>query len=1420
MKTRWKRAMASVLAASMLLSTYTAVPAANAAEKTFAPGTYEAEDLTLTGAQVLSSSASYFNSNGFSGSGYVQFSDGNITMNVDVEEAGMYEISSRLVQLARGGAMNGVRCYIEVNGKEYDHFVPYADSWTDASFGYYYLDKGVNTILLSGVRNYIRCDTMTVEKTALPTLTGDSTTSDPDATEETKRLMEYLSSVYGKHILAGQRSNYNGKETEFEYLYGLTGEYPALRSWFESGFNPNVNGAVRYDLSEQVIDWVNERNGIAYIELYPQVPIDFESYDPDAEMTWPEMTGGTDTTFDVAKATTKGTKENAYLDSMLALIAEFLLELQAKDVPVVLDIFSYQDANGGMSPTSIFYWWSMGGPEAYRDLWQYVHTEMRETYGVHNVIWSNTMHVFTPDTSKWCVGNDYVDILGISEIVADYLTYPDHDPYTNQFYDLYEYSGGDTMLALNRNDSVPPLDGLVNEKAGWLWFDTDQDWEGSMHASGETFQDPDVLKELYQSDYCITLDELPLDLYGEPRLPGDVNADGVLTAEDPYILIRFIKRIEGDYPIIVVYNGDFDNDDDVDVVDYLLLVKELVAMGEILPGDINCDNVLDAKDLALYDSYLAGTAGTLTPQAEMNADYDGGGVIDSYDRWLLEEALGLTTDPTEPSTEKPTEAPTEPPTEKPTEAPTEPPTNAVKGDANGDGELTAKDPYVLLNYIRYNECDDPVSLWNGDYDGNGKINIIDYLQIVKALVEMGKVLPGDINCDNTLDSRDITIYDSYLSGKVKALSPQAVINADYNADSVIDESDRDKLAKELGITTDPTEDPTEAPTEPPTEKPTEAPTEPPTEKPTEAPTEPPTEKPTEAPTEPPTEKPTEAPTEPPTEKPTEAPIEPPTEAPTQAPTAPFEFTWGEDNWNFNNSAVDGSFPSLTFKEMMLDEHIRLLSSRLTNSEYFSIFIGSKFYPAWITGKWGGSCYGMTATALLSSNGLFPYDDYLAGADCLNDLPCPADDMEISSLISYYQMLQIKDVIQNHYRKVKNQSHKTNITNLLKALDTYPTVMVGYRKDGWGGHAVLAYDYSYGSWSYSGRSFDGCIYVCDPNRSTGYNVKYNIYFNSTTYDWYIPAYAHYGVNAEAGAVFNYIGGNVNEINKGGLLTGATGIPAIAYVARIDAVAIAENHMVEKVSPTAGNVYLTQNCAPGEIEADYSYVMVGASEGVFGYNLADNDAAYRITQTDAEPLQLTMDYGSSTMYAGNDAGNEIVFDNEGTVTVSGTADGCLAGMVWDSNYTTSWFAMEAHGRTAESMTLEMTDSGYLLSADSLENVKVTASNRETTASVTFSTDATEVLLYQIDETTIGVAIDTDGNGTFETKLVDGTETVTGDVNEDGGVTILDVIGLSKALMGCETLTEQSALNADVDADTVPTSTDALVIMKYLVKIVDKL
>ena len=518
------------------------------------------------------------------------------------------------------------------------------------------------------------------------------------------------------------------------------------------------------------------------------------------------------------------------------------------------------------------------------------------------------------------------------------------------------------------------------------------------------------------------------------------------------------------------------------------------------------------------------------------------------------------------------------------------------------------------------------------------------------------------------------------------------------------------------------------------------------------------------------------------------------------------FVWGSDNYNFNNTGYTGHpdyFRAGRYIDQINGAYLSKLSSNLTNTEYKYVFTDQKWSDgsiskAWIYEDWNGSCYGMSATTLLAKEGLLPYTSYKTGATKLNQLEIPQANINLSSLITYYQMLQIKEVIQQQYRTVKNRSNQENIRAIISNLDANSTVLVGYRQDSWGGHAVLAYGYEYGSWTRNGVTYGGRIKICDPNSAKSQNDKYNIYFNTNTYSWAVPAYSQ--VKSSSGAKFNYVGASIADINQGGYLGSTASSSVSNYVARIDAPSISDNRSVSKVAESSGGSYVERTNAPGEIEEDYSYVLTGEREGLPGYNLYDAESAYKVSQQDAENLQLVMQYKDCTMSASSVAGESVVFDKDGYVEVNGESANYSISMTYDNNNPTDWITMSIMGSGANKASLEKLERGYVLSSDNLSNVKVEANSKDEAARTAFSTSFGSAYIYEIDKNTIGVSVDADGNGSYETVIADESST-----SSSEGATVTKVMEAINSIPDVSTLKASDEATVQAARKAYETLTD---------------
>lgn len=508
MKVLLKKVSVLMLAVSLLLGLLT-VPV-HAATPLF---TIEGENAQLSSDLQIATQIYGQPKPGYSGSGFVWMqSSGTITFTVTVPTTGMYTISTRYMQEL---SAEGRQQSLTVNGVSKGSFMlPYATTWSNYGFGYHKLTQGVNTIQLKAGWGFAYFDTFTVDHANLDPLEVQPVLSDAQATPETHILMNYLTQVYGDHILSGQQEIYgsgnNGNyELEFDWIHNLTGKYPAIRGFDMMNYNPLYGW--EDGTTERMIDWVNNREGIATASWHINVPRNFTTYQLGSFVDWKDATyKPTETNFNTANAVVPGTKEYQYVMLTIADLAEQLQILQNNNVPVLFRPYHEAEGNGGLNGEGAWFWWASAGAEVYKQLWDLLYTELTETYGLHNLIWTYNSYVYSTSPA-WYPGNDKVDLVGFDKYNTVYNRYdglsgvPNEDAITSIFYQLVDLTGGTKMVAMTENDTVPSVQNLTEEKAGWLYFCP---WYGE-YLMSTAYNFPATLTALYQSDYVITLDELP-----------------------------------------------------------------------------------------------------------------------------------------------------------------------------------------------------------------------------------------------------------------------------------------------------------------------------------------------------------------------------------------------------------------------------------------------------------------------------------------------------------------------------------------------------------------------------------------------------------------------------------------------------------------------------------------------------------------------------------------------------------------------------------------------------------------------------------------------------------------------------------------------------------------------------------------------
>lgn len=428
-----------------------------------------------------------------------------VSVDVTVEEAGLYELS---ICYCEPYDPNKKVQYLNINGvNQGEVCFMHNLTFEETSGGVVMLEKGMNTIELEAYWGYTMFDYLTIKPAdeKLKNLSPTRQLSNKNASSSAKSLYSYLCDMYGNHIISGQQEycgshNYNlyaepdnfikDNEAEFDFLKEKTGKMCAIRGI--DFLNYRSNATWDDNAAERTIQWVNEYKGIASVCWHWGVPSEEGSTDCNFYV---KSASEHYTTFSISKALEEGTWENKVLMADIEEIARQLKKLKDADVPILWR--PLHEAEGA------WFWWGAEGAENCKKLYRLLYDQLTNVYGLDNLIWVWTGYTY-PTSSDWYPGDDVVDIVGYDKYNAkDGL--PNLSSISSTFYSLVQSTDGEKMVAMSENDTIPSLENLLKDKASWLYFCP---WYMN-YLTSEQNNPVENLKEIYNSEYCITLDELP-----------------------------------------------------------------------------------------------------------------------------------------------------------------------------------------------------------------------------------------------------------------------------------------------------------------------------------------------------------------------------------------------------------------------------------------------------------------------------------------------------------------------------------------------------------------------------------------------------------------------------------------------------------------------------------------------------------------------------------------------------------------------------------------------------------------------------------------------------------------------------------------------------------------------------------------------
>jgi hypothetical protein len=230
--------------------------------------------------------------------------------------------------------------------------------------------------------------------------------ADKRATKETVNLYHNLKKLLKKGVMFGHQDDLAyGVGWKYEDgrsdIKDVTGDYPAVYG-FELGrleLDHDVNlDSVPFNTMKGFIKSAYDRGGVITISWHVNNPLT-------SKTAWDPAPGT------VSSALPGGSKNDVY-QVWLNNIADFLLSLRGNNGELIPVIFRpYHELNGS------WFWWGKNNctPEQVEQLYQFTESYLRDTKGVHNLLYAyNTDRFDTQDDYlERYPGDEWVDVLGL-----------------------------------------------------------------------------------------------------------------------------------------------------------------------------------------------------------------------------------------------------------------------------------------------------------------------------------------------------------------------------------------------------------------------------------------------------------------------------------------------------------------------------------------------------------------------------------------------------------------------------------------------------------------------------------------------------------------------------------------------------------------------------------------------------------------------------------------------------------------------------------------------------------------------------------------------------------------------------------------------------------------------------------------------
>ncbi len=280
----------------------------------------------------------------------------------------------------------------------------------------------------------------------------------------------------------------------------------------------------------------------------------------------------------------------------------------------------------------------------------------------------------------------------------------------------------------------------------------------------------------------------------------------------------------------------------------------------------------------------------------------------------------------------------------------------------------------------------------------------------------------------------------------------------------------------------------------------------------------------------------------------------------------------------------------------------------------------------------------------------------------------------------------------------------------------------------------------------------------------------------------------------------------------------------YIVRLECSNVECGYTLQKIDYTDG-IWTVRSEGNEDIKLFPGSIDIGPPRDIFTYLVPASESGYVLTFDNLQNFETMINYEQGGMIATASSASQIVFHHSGYTEIIGEENEYSVKIVYNDPYRYgTWNFFDIAG-CADTVSIRMTDNGYILKSDNMRNVSVNGNyrtnfmNEVITHNLKFSSLADTVLLFEVGEGEVAAAIDQDKDGIFDTTIA--RSDALGDVNSDGHINAVDaaeiLVAAATAGSGTESgLTLLQEFAADVDAGGSFNATDAALLLCYAAEV----